>query len=113
MANKSQPIGDVQKGAHRPQPSHTVTPAQTEPREPAPYHYSQDLQHKKDYIDASPKTEEDLAAGTEKGPACGHPGCNCAVEMGEHYCSDRCRQVAATPGLNCQCGHPECGGPLS
>jgi len=113
MANRAQRIKDIQKAAHQSKPSHTVIPSQTEPREPAPYHFSeQQLQHKLDSFDASPKTEEDVA-GTEKGPACGHPGCNCATEMGERYCSDRCKQVASTPGLNCQCGHPECGGPLS
>jgi len=111
MANK--PIRDLQKAAHQMKPGPALSPAQKEAREPAPYHYSeQELQHKKDCFDASTKTEQEVAAA-EKGPGCGHPGCNCGVELGEHYCCNTCRQVAATPGLNCQCGHPECGGPLT
>ena len=112
MANKPQPIRDLQRAAHQLKTEQTLAPQKKEPREPAPYHYAkEELEHKKDCFDASSKSEEDMA-GTEKGPGCGRPGCNCSVEIDTHYCCERCRQVAATPGLGCQCGHPECGGPL-
>jgi hypothetical protein len=112
MGNRSQPIKNLQNAAHQVKPGQTVAP-QKEAREPAPYHYSkQELQHKNDAFDASSKTDQDMMEA-EKGPGCGHPGCNCAIEMGKHYCSDNCQQVAAKPGTTCQCGHPECGGPLS
>ncbi len=55
---------------------------------------------------------EDDFRGASGNADCAHPGCNCAAESGKQYCSEVCRQAAATPNVVCECGHPECGGPL-
>jgi len=52
--------------------------------------------------------------GIEKGlNDCSHPACSCRAEIGKQYCSEPCRRAAAVTETVCQCGHPECGGPLS
>jgi hypothetical protein len=42
---------------------------------------------------------------------CGHPPCNCHVGGGERFCSDACRDLAASPSQNqtrCGCDHKDC-----
>jgi hypothetical protein len=45
---------------------------------------------------------------------CAHLPCQCAVPLGQDYCSDHCRHHAATAAVDpassatCECGHPEC-----
>ena len=53
-------------------------------------------------------------------PTCAHAGCSCAVDVGETYCSEDCREAGPIVdagrdgeplGLEdaaCPCGHPEC-----
>jgi len=41
---------------------------------------------------------------------CAHPGCTCAVEAQQRFCSDHCEQAASTRSRSdkCDCGHPGC-----
>ncbi len=47
------------------------------------------------------------------GQKCEHPQCTCYVDLGQMYCSDRCRQLDiadgdAAPHERCGCRHAEC-----
>ncbi len=42
---------------------------------------------------------------------CAHSACNCPVHGSEPYCSELCK-VGDSLGDVCECGHPECLGPL-
>lgn len=50
---------------------------------------------------------------------CGHAGCACEVQPGDHFCSEYCAkaspaQISGTlpgerhTGEKCRCGHPAC-----
>ncbi|WP_049623294.1 hypothetical protein [Frateuria defendens] len=43
---------------------------------------------------------------------CGHASCRCTVPSGSEYCSDYCREAAATTPEEqtayCDCGHEPC-----
>lgn len=52
-------------------------------------------------------TDDELAMETVE---CGNPSCNCRVSgTDEPYCNEVCK--SSTTDV-CECGHPECGGPL-
>jgi hypothetical protein len=49
---------------------------------------------------------------------CGHETCRCEITDDEDFCSDHCRDQAATAGgitdhdsHTCECGHPACQDP--
>jgi|LakMenEpi03Aug12_release.lakeMendotaPanAssembly.Ray.scaffolds.fasta_scaffold1782941_2 hypothetical protein len=52
----------------------------------------------------------------EMGPdtKCGNPDCDCFCKTEEDYCCEYCRIKAPVgPEERCECGHPECSGPVS
>lgn len=60
-----------------------------------------------------PKTEEqknDILEST-----CDNPECECPSRLGDSYCCDRCEdeKFESHGHCPCECGHPECVGPIS
>jgi hypothetical protein len=41
---------------------------------------------------------------------CANPSCKCLVSGTEQHCSEVCKRVGTSD--ICECGHPECGGPI-
>jgi hypothetical protein len=41
---------------------------------------------------------------------CENPPCTCAPQPGGSCCSAQCEGKGDTIELDCDCGHPECGG---
>ena len=41
---------------------------------------------------------------------CKNPPCSCPVEKKGDYCSATCQGTGDTTQIDCDCGHPECGG---
>jgi hypothetical protein len=41
---------------------------------------------------------------------CEHKSCSCTVESGKRFCSDACRDLAASSEKSgrCGCDHPDC-----
>ena len=39
---------------------------------------------------------------------CAHPVCICEVQESGAFCSDHCREAAASGSDTCACGHVEC-----
>ena len=39
---------------------------------------------------------------------CAHSPCICQVTTDQEFCSDRCREHAASGNERCTCGHEEC-----
>ena len=50
-----------------------------------------------------------MADDTEK-KECKNPTCTCPPQPGGKYCSASCEGTGKTIELDCDCGHPECGG---
>jgi len=49
-------------------------------------------------------------ADDEKKNQCKNPPCTCPPQPGGKYCSASCEGTGKTIELDCDCGHPECGG---
>lgn len=41
---------------------------------------------------------------------CKNPSCTCVPQPGDKYCSASCEGAGDTIEIDCDCGHPECGG---
>ena len=41
---------------------------------------------------------------------CKNPPCGCRVPEGEDFCSVNCASTEHETQIDCDCGHPECGG---
>jgi hypothetical protein len=41
---------------------------------------------------------------------CKNPVCGCAPQPDGKYCSASCEGAGKTIEIDCDCGHPECGG---
>lgn len=39
---------------------------------------------------------------------CAHPACNCPVDDKTKYCSQYCKDSAASTEISCNCGHAGC-----
>ncbi len=45
------------------------------------------------------------------GDKCQHPNCKCLVAKAGQHCSEFCK-TSLDSTLVCECGHPECKGPI-
>ena len=41
---------------------------------------------------------------------CAHKDCTCHAQEGAEYCSESCREAAASGASGCRCGHASCTG---
>lgn len=49
-------------------------------------------------------------ADDDKKETCRNPACTCPPQPGGKYCSASCEGAGKTIEIDCDCGHPTCGG---
>ena len=51
-----------------------------------------------------------MADDEKKEKQCKNPACTCPPQPDGKYCSASCEGAGKTIEIDCDCGHPECGG---
>ncbi len=64
-------------------------------------------------IESNAALNKDDPTASKADGECANRGCHCHVGGAQGVCNECCRISSESTHDVCECGHPECGGPIS